>query len=197
MQLNFRKCIACAAVRSWNRCLRLAYMALDSRARYGLRATPATHSRSLSEPLRGLANLWKLRRSSDRISPSLCADGCGHGRDHPTNCSRISAKLQGVILVFKSADNVRVVRANTQSRGRCGGDANCRSCSGMSSLDIACVTGTCRDRLRALLRVSIQQLISHCGLTAKPYLLVSGRGVQNCRSRSSTRALHHFPVMVQ
>src|SRR5580704_18493195 len=40
----------------------------------------------------------------------------------------------GVILVCRSADNVRVVRANTQSGGLCGGEANWRiTTSGMSN----------------------------------------------------------------
>ena len=40
----------------------------------------------------------------------------------------------GVIFVSRSADNVWVVRANTQSWGLCGGEANCRiSNSGISN----------------------------------------------------------------
>jgi len=40
----------------------------------------------------------------------------------------------GVILVSRSADNVCVVSAKTQSWGLCGGEVNCRiTASGMSS----------------------------------------------------------------
>src|SRR5882724_712942 len=61
--------------------------------------------------------------------PSLCAATAARPMDatHPHELqSGLPPNWHGTILVFKSADNVRVVRANTQSSGRCGGDANCR-----------------------------------------------------------------------
>src|SRR5258708_36129027 len=57
----------------------------------------------------------------------------------------------GVIFVFRSADNVWVVSAKTQSWGLCGGEANCRIIpSGMSSFEYCLRNSTSSAMARAL-----------------------------------------------
>jgi len=63
------------------------------------------------------------------IPANLCAAMEAKPMDamHPHEAqSGFPPKRHGVIFVARSADNVPVVSAKTQSWGLCGGEANCR-----------------------------------------------------------------------
>src|ERR1700730_5615413 len=74
---------------------------------------------------------------TESIPPNLCEATEAKPMDamHPQDAqSGFPPNWQGVIFVCRSADNVWVVRAKTQSWGLCVGEANCRiTTSGMSS----------------------------------------------------------------
>jgi len=74
---------------------------------------------------------------TESMPPNLCAaiEAKPMEATHPQDAqSGFPPNWHGVIFVSRSADNVWVVSAKTQSWGLCGGEANCRiTASGMSS----------------------------------------------------------------
>src|SRR6266404_567149 len=76
---------------------------------------------------------------TERIPPNLCEATAARPMDamHPQDAqSGLPPNWHGVIFVRRSADNVWVVSAKTQSCGLCGGEANCRiSPARMSSFE--------------------------------------------------------------
>src|SRR5437868_8486709 len=125
------------------------------------------------------------------MPPSLCLATAANPIDATQpqeEQSGLPPYWHGVIEVLRSADNVRVVSAKTQSLGLCGGAANCRiRPSAISSLgyffrnsDISAITRTRSSAVNISGRRS-----PICGVKRLNHtLLVSGRGVQNCRNSS-------------
>jgi len=104
--------------------------------------------------------------STESIPPNLCEAMEAKPMDamHPQDAqSGFPPNWQGVIFVRKSADNVWVVSAKTQSLGLCGGEVNCRiTASCMSSFGY-CFRSSERSAIaRALLRTqNLRHLISN------------------------------------